>query len=98
MTEPLMSFEANFIPFADAIRNGIEIVMTGPAIVEAFDSERAASISPSVIQILRERFSFKGVILSDNLDSQATLRGCKITLNCGIRQLIRHLHNSSVSY
>lgn len=79
MTEPLITFETSFIPFADAIKNGVEIVMTGPAIVEAFDSERAASISPSVIRILRERFDFKGVVMSDDLDSQATLRGRSIT-------------------
>jgi beta-N-acetylhexosaminidase len=79
MTEPLGSFETSVVPFADAIENGVEIVMTGPAIVEAFDSERAASISPSVIRILRERFGFKGVVMSDDLDAQATLRGRSIT-------------------
>ena len=79
MTEPSRSFEISFTPFADAIKNGVEIVMTGPAIVEAFDSERAASISPSVIGILRERFGFRGVVMSDDLDSQGILRGRPIT-------------------
>jgi beta-N-acetylhexosaminidase len=94
MTEPLGSFETSFIPFADAIQNGVEIVMTGPAIVEAFDPERAASISPSVIRVLRERLGFKGVVMSDDLDSQATLRGRPITqvavdaLNAGSDHLL----------
>lgn len=94
ITEPLESFETSFIPFDDAIQNGVEIVMTGPAIVDAFDAQRAASISPVVIQLLRERFGFKGVIMSDDLDSQATLRGRSITqvaidaLNAGSDQLL----------
>jgi beta-N-acetylhexosaminidase len=79
MTEPVETFETSFIPFSDAIQNGVEIVMTGPAIVEAFDSESAASISPSVIRVLRERLGFEGVVMSDDLDSQATLRGRPIT-------------------
>lgn len=77
--ESLRSFETSFIPFADAIKNGVEIVMTGPAIVEAFDSVKAASISPSVIRLLRERLDFKGVVMSDDLDAKAILRSQPIT-------------------
>ena len=73
--EPRQSFQDNFIPFAEAINNGVEIVMTGPAIVDAFDSERAASISPAVIRVLREDIGFNGVVMSDDLDAKAILRG-----------------------
>ena len=76
--EPRHSFQNNFIPFAEAIKNGVEIVMTGPAIVEAFDSERAASISPSVIKVLTEDLGFNGVVMSDDLDAKAILRGQSI--------------------
>ena len=69
------SFEPGFIPFAKAIESGVESVMIGPAIVEAFDRDKAASISPRVIGMLRQRFGFKGVVMSDDLDSRATLRG-----------------------
>lgn len=79
MQEPLETFETSLIPFQDAVRNGVEMVMTGPAIVEAFDAERPASISPAVIGVLRERLGFNGIVLSDDLDSQATLRGRPIT-------------------
>ena len=79
MQEPLETFETSFIPFQDSVRSGVEMIMTGPAIVEAFDAERPASISPAVIRVLRERLGFKGVVLSDDLDSQATLRGRPIT-------------------
>jgi len=77
--ESLQSFESSFIAFADTIKNGVEIVMTGPAIVEVFDSVKAASISPSVIRVLRERLDFKGVVMSDDLDAKAILRGQPIT-------------------
>lgn len=77
--EPLHSFEASFIPFADAIKNEVEIIMTGPAIVEAFDPVGAASISPSVIRILRDQLGFNGIIMSDDLDAKAMLRGQPIT-------------------
>ncbi len=77
--EPLESFKNNFIPFTDAIKNGVEIIMTGPAIVEAFDPVNAASVSPSVIGILREKLGFNGIIMSDDLDAKAILRGQPIT-------------------
>ena len=73
--EPRQSFSDNFRPFAEAIDSGVEIVMTGPAIVDAFDSERAASVSPSVIRVLKEDLGFNGVVMSDDLDASAILRG-----------------------
>jgi len=74
VTDGADAFEPGFIPFTHAIQNGVEIVMAGPAIVRAFDTEKPASISPKVIGMLRKEFGFKGVILSDDLDSRATLR------------------------
>ncbi len=74
VTERADSFKPGFIPFTDAIANGVEIIMVGPAIVEAFDAEKAASISPKIIGMLRSEFSFKGVVMSDDLDSRATMR------------------------
>ena len=73
--ERAASFEPGFLPFAEAVRHGVEIIMVGPAPVTAFDPARAASISPTVIDLLKTRFGFGGVVLSDDLDSQATLRG-----------------------
>lgn len=79
-TEPLTSFETCFIPFTDAILNGVEIIMTGPAIVEAFDVDKAASVSQPVIGILQDRLKFKGIVMSDDLDGKAILHGRPITL------------------
>jgi len=75
VTEKADSFKPGFIPFADAIENGVELIMVGPATVEAFDRHRPAAISPRIIGMLRREFGFKGVVMSDDLDSQATLRG-----------------------
>ncbi|MBT8354480.1 MAG: hypothetical protein KJO60_08155 [Desulfofustis sp.] len=77
--ESPQSFKTTLMPFVDAIKSGVAIVMTGPAIVEAFDPARAASISPSVIGVLRGELGFRGVVMSDGLDAKATLRGQPIT-------------------
>jgi beta-N-acetylhexosaminidase len=71
-------FEPGFLPFLAAINAGVEIVMPGPAIVEAFDPGNPASTSEKVVSLLRGRFSFKGLILSDDLDSAAVARGARV--------------------
>jgi beta-N-acetylhexosaminidase len=58
VTEKADAFKPGFIPFAAAIENGVEIAMVGPSIVQAFDTEKPASISPKVIGMLKkERFA-----------------------------------------
>jgi beta-N-acetylhexosaminidase len=74
VTDNAGSFEPGFIPFADAIESNVELIMVGPAIVEAFDNEKPASTSPAIISMLRSEFGFKGVVMSDDLDSRATMR------------------------
>lgn len=74
ITEKADSFQPGFVPFADAIGNDVEMIMVGPPIVEAFDTEKPASISPKIIGMLRNDFGFKGVVMSDDLDSRATMR------------------------
>lgn len=74
MSDNLESVKIGYIPFEDAIKNDVEIIMTGPAIVEALDPNLPASLSYKVIQILKEKLGFRGLILSDDLDSKATLR------------------------
>jgi beta-N-acetylhexosaminidase len=78
VTESADSFSPGLAPFADAIANDVEMIMVGPAIVAAFDREKPASISPKVIGMLRREFGFKGVVMSDDLDSRATLRNRSI--------------------
>jgi beta-N-acetylhexosaminidase len=78
VTEEKDSFKPGFIPFTDAIKNGVELIMVGPSIVNAFDNEKPASISSNIISMLRNDFGFKGVTMSDDLDSKATIRNSTV--------------------
>ncbi len=86
--------EAAFQPFAEVIGSNVELVMTGPARVDALDAERAASLSPAVVDVLRGKLGFAGVVLSDDLDSPATLQGRTVpvaaieALNAGVDLLL----------
>jgi len=77
--------EENLHPFAAAISNGVEMVMTGPAPVKAID-DAPASLSRAVIGILRTRLQFRGVILTDDLDGKATARDRSLP-DCAIAAL-----------
>jgi beta-N-acetylhexosaminidase len=68
------SFEPGFVAFQAAIANNVDIVMLGPAIVEAFDAENPPSTSPRHVALLRQRFGFGGLIMSDDLDAAAITR------------------------
>lgn len=69
------SLDACLIPFKAAIDSGVEIIMTGPAIVEVIDPIHPASLSPDVIGMLRNSLNFSGIVMSDDLDAKTTLRG-----------------------
>jgi beta-N-acetylhexosaminidase len=61
-------------PFDDAARAGVTIVpmiMTAHVIFSAIDPTLPATLSPAAISVLRDRFGFKGLILSDDLDMKA---------------------------
>ena len=73
--EPQHSFQNSLVPFIDAIDNGVEIVMTGPAVVESFDPVKPASLSSAIISVLRDDLGFEGVVMSDDLDTKAISRG-----------------------
>lgn len=66
---------SNALPFKAAIEAGTKAIMTGPAPVLALDEKNAASTSAAVIGLLRGDFGFKGLIVSDDLDAPATMRG-----------------------
>ena len=61
----------DFIPFTAGIQAGCGAVMVGHIIVEAFDPELPASLSPAVHRYLREDLGFSGVIMTDDLVMQA---------------------------
>ena len=69
--------------------------MTGHIVFEAWDSERCATMSPTVINdVIRGRIGFDGLLMSDDLDMNALkgdvsdraanciTAGCDLALNC----------------
>lgn len=72
-------FDSDLLPFEAGIEAGAETVLVSHNIVNAFDSERPASLSPAVHDLLRNELDFSGVILTDDLSMDA------VTLYCGDR-------------
>ncbi len=61
-------------PFEAAIGAGVPLVMVGHARYPALDRARIASQSPTIIgDLLRERLGFRGVIVTDSMEAQASL-------------------------
>jgi len=60
-----------FNAFAIAIENGVPAVMVGHLIYTDFDNEYPATLSPILMNILRNDFGFDGVIMSDAMDMGA---------------------------
>ena len=59
-------------PFARAAEAGLPMLMTAHVVFAALDAARPATLSDSVITgLLRERFGYQGVIVSDDLDMKA---------------------------
>jgi beta-N-acetylhexosaminidase len=65
--------EPSLSVFRAVARDDVAAIMLGPAIVDAIDPSRAASISPAVVAFLRSEVGYDGLIVTDDLDSRATL-------------------------
>lgn len=61
-------------PFADAIGAGTDMVMVSTALYTRIDPARLAAFSPAVIGLLRDRYHFTGVIVSDDLGAAASVQ------------------------
>lgn len=77
---PLLPFkrkrfdDVEFVPFREAISRGVKSVMVGHLEVPGLDegSGLPASLNPVVVtKILREEFSFDGIVVTDALDMHA---------------------------
>ena len=62
-------------PFRAVVNAGVSGMMVGPAIVEAVDPSAPATTSSITVRALRQDLGFRGVVVSDDLDSPATTRG-----------------------
>lgn len=74
------TIEVGLEPFRAAIASGTDMMMIGPAPVMALDPKNAALRSSKVIDMLRSELGFEGVIMADDLDGKATLRGASVEL------------------
>lgn len=62
----------NLPPFGEAIKRKVSSIMTSHAIYPALDPDRPATLSPAVLgNLLRERMSFDGLIITDDLEMGA---------------------------
>lgn len=58
-------------PFAAAINAGVQAVMTAHVVLAAVDADRPATLSPTVLRMLRRDLGFDGLIVTDALDMGA---------------------------
>lgn len=60
------------VPFRAAIAAEVAFIMTAHVLVPAFDEERPATLSPSLVRgLLREELGYEGVIVGDDLEMKA---------------------------
>ncbi|MCF6116024.1 glycoside hydrolase family 3 protein [Mesorhizobium muleiense] len=64
-----------FDVFRSTIQAGVRAIMTGPTLVPAVDPQYPSSRSERTINMLRRDFDFPGIIVSDDIDAVAMLRG-----------------------
>lgn len=60
-------YDIDFVPFKAGINANVQSVLVSHNIVECMDSQKPASISPKVHEILRDNLNFTGVIMTDDL-------------------------------
>lgn len=64
--DPATWADADALPFAAAIADGVPMVMLGHLAVPMWD-DLPASLSPAAVRVLRENLDFGGVIVTDDL-------------------------------
>lgn len=85
--------QTDFVPFR-ALAPSIPMAMTAHVLYSAIDPARMATVSPTVIRLIREELGFDGLLMSDDLSmkamtgnlteraSAALAAGCDIALHC----------------
>jgi beta-N-acetylhexosaminidase len=65
----------DLVPFARAASLGADMIMTAHVLYSSLDPERAATLSPDLIDgLLRNTLGFDGVVITDDLDMGAVAR------------------------
>ncbi len=70
----------HLLPFREAIRSGVDTIMTSHPIYPELDSEKQpATFSKKIVRgLLRDQLGFRGVVLSDDLEMGALKGICRI--------------------
>ena len=64
--------QTELVSFREAIRTGLESIMTAHIVFPALDPDLPATISPRIQQgLLRQRLGFEGLVISDGMEMQA---------------------------
>lgn len=72
LPHPLERLErVELAPFRALAKAGVASVMTAHVVFEALDPVRPATLSPTVMRLLRERCGFQGCAVSDDLEMSA---------------------------
>jgi beta-N-acetylhexosaminidase len=58
-------------PFAAAVEAGVASIMTAHVALPALDGDRPATLSPSIMALLREDLGYDGLVFSDDLEMKA---------------------------
>jgi beta-N-acetylhexosaminidase len=73
--DPDLLHDRELRPFAAAVAAGADAVMTSHLLVRALDPGRPATLSPTVLGVLRHDLGFEGTVVSDALDMAGASAG-----------------------
>jgi len=69
----------NFLPFREAIEEGVSAVMTSHAVYTKLDPGAPATLSYKVVtKLLREKLAYQGLIMTDDLEMGAIIKYCGV--------------------
>ena len=79
--------QIHIAPFARAVQNGVQGVMTSHILYPALDNKNIATFSHPILQdLLRTQLGFQGIIVTDSLDMKSATSFCTIA-DCAVRAL-----------
>lgn len=90
--EELEGFE--LLPFKGAVESGVPAVMTAHILAPKLDAELPATLSPAILSILRDRWKFQGLIVTDSMGMGAIVKkwtlplASRLALNAGVDVLL----------
>jgi beta-N-acetylhexosaminidase len=90
--------EVELAPFRVLAREGVASVMTAHVVFEALDPVRPATLSPSVLRLLRTECAYQGCVISDDLQMKAVLEAAVPgALSAGVDALLV-CHDAAVQH